>query len=177
MTDNGEPTTPPIEHYPATVREPSKLWALALPIIIAGIIIAITVRSCSGPKTKTVAVAGPTSTVTATATATVQTTTTATVTTTPTKVIATRTATVRVTYTPPPVDQIGDGQYIVGRELTPGLYHTTGGDCYWERMKDLSGGFDSIIANDNITGPTTIEIAASDKAFKTSGGCKWSRIG
>ncbi|MDT4982536.1 MAG: hypothetical protein QOF95_26 [Pseudonocardiales bacterium] len=36
---------------------------------------------------------------------------------------------------------------------------------------------DAIIVNDNITGPTTIDIAPSDFAFKSSGGCDWVRVG
>lgn len=28
-----------------------------------------------------------------------------------------------------------------------------------------------------ITGPTTIDIRSSDYAFKSSGGCAWSRVG
>jgi hypothetical protein len=36
---------------------------------------------------------------------------------------------------------------------------------------------DAIIVNDSIAGPTTIEIAASDFAFKSSGGCDWVRVG
>ena len=79
---------------------------------------------------------------------------------------------------------IGDGTYIVGTDIKPGLYKTTGPsgdgvlpDCYWERVRDLSGGMDSIIANDNVKGPTTVQISSSGKAFKTSGCAPWVKIG
>lgn len=31
--------------------------------------------------------------------------------------------------------------------------------------------------NDNISGPTTIDIRSSDYAFTSSGGCEWSKVG
>ena len=78
---------------------------------------------------------------------------------------------------------IGDGTYVVGTDIKPGLYKTTGPsdsslpNCYWERDRDLSGGMDSIIANDNPKGQTTVQIASSDKAFKTSGCAPWVKVG
>lgn len=78
-----------------------------------------------------------------------------------------------------------DGTYVVGTDLKPGLYKTSGQSdtsnqlpsCYWERDRDLSGAASSIIANDNVKGPTTVQISASDKAFKTSGCAPWVKIG
>ncbi|NUR32271.1 MAG: hypothetical protein HOV83_41575 [Catenulispora sp.] len=77
----------------------------------------------------------------------------------------------------------GDGTYIVGTDIKPGLYKTTGPaasvipNCYWERERDLEGGLNSIIANDNAKGQTTVKIASTDKAFKTSGCNQWVKIG
>ena len=99
-----------------------------------------------------------------------------TVTATPTKVIATKTVQVRVTFTPPPVGVTSDGQYLVGREIKPGMWHTDDTDCYYARLNDLDGGLGSIITNDN-TGPATIQIRSSDEAVKFSGGCEWRKIG
>jgi hypothetical protein len=69
-----------------------------------------------------------------------------------------------------------DGTRVVGAEMPPGIYHTdpAGQDCYWERDKDLTGSLGAIIANDNISGPTTIQVAPTDKAVKFSGGCRWT---
>lgn len=117
--------------------------------------------------------ASPTVHVTTTATATV--TAHATVTSTPVirKVIATRTRTMTVTFTPKPKHAINDGTYRVGQDITPGDYRTTGsGDCYWERDSNLNGGVDSIIANDNIDGPTIIHVNIGEY-LKLDGGCVW----
>ncbi len=69
----------------------------------------------------------------------------------------------------------GDGTFLVGRDIKPGLYRTSGGSCYWERERDLKGGVHSIIANDNTSGPTTVQIRSTDKAFKTSGCDTWHK--
>ena len=156
-------------------------WRATWALIAAGAVVGLIVGSVAGAgakqKPKSVTVAGPTTTATVagpakTTTATVQ------VTTTPTKVVATHTRTVTVTFTPPVKVALSDGTFRVGSEIKAGTYHTdpNGADCYWER--DGQGdGIDAIIANDNITGPTTIDIHSSDFAFKTSGGCDWVRIG
>jgi hypothetical protein len=82
-----------------------------------------------------------------------------------------------------PVTSFSDGTYLVGTDIVAGTYHTTGpasygsGLCYWEREKDTSGNFDSIIANDLGHGPTTVTISSSDGAFKTSGCNTWTKVG
>jgi hypothetical protein len=74
-----------------------------------------------------------------------------------------------------------DGTYVVGKDIRSGTWHTTGqGDgigCYWERDRNLDGDLNSIIANNNITGPTTVSVHKKDVAFQTSGGCTWTRSG
>ena len=87
----------------------------------------------------------------------------------------------------PPVDlttttAFGDGTYIVGTDIVPGTYETTGpaagglGLCAWSRLKDTSGNFDSIIANDAQQGPTTVTISKTDGAFKTAGCNPWQEV-
>ncbi|MGH3628182.1 MAG: hypothetical protein ACRDRL_12195 [Sciscionella sp.] len=69
-----------------------------------------------------------------------------------------------------------DGTFVVGTDVKPGTYHTAGSaDCYWEREKDTSGNFNSIIANNISAGPQTVTIAPSDGAFKTEGCGTWTR--
>jgi hypothetical protein len=83
---------------------------------------------------------------------------------------------VTVTYTPPPKAAISDGTWVVGSDIKAGLYKTAGdGECYWARLKDLTGGLDSIRANGNIDGPTTIQVLRSDKALELNGGCDWRK--
>jgi hypothetical protein len=71
-----------------------------------------------------------------------------------------------------------EGTFIVGTDIVPGRYRTTGGDdCYWERDRDLKGGIDSIIDNGGISGgQQVIEIVPSDVAFKTHGCGTWTSV-
>ena len=91
------------------------------------------------------------------------------------KVVATRTHTVRVTYTPPPPKSYGDGTYVVGTDIKPGLYRTKGADiCYWARLSSLNT--DDVIDNGNTTGLTTIQVHGSDKVLQIRGDCTFSKI-
>lgn len=151
-----------------------RAWLLAVAALLLGIAIGAGSAS-SGSASKVTTVAGPTTTVTATAPAPAPST--VTVTGHPTRVIATHIRVRTVTYTPKPTRSFSDGTYLVGSDIMPGLYQTNGqgdgGGCYWERERDLRGGIDSINANGNIDGPTTVQIFASDRAFKVFGGCEW----
>ena len=77
----------------------------------------------------------------------------------------------------------GDGTYLVGTDIKPGLYKTSGpapggaGNCYWERDKDLDGTIDSIADNGNTAGQATVKVAVTDKAFTTSGCADWTKVG
>ena len=83
------------------------------------------------------------------------------------------TATRAPTATPrPTAAPVRPGTHRVGVDIHPGLYIGLAGQgiwnsCYWERLKDLSGTFDSIIANENAEGLFYVEILPSDKAFAT----------
>lgn len=72
-----------------------------------------------------------------------------------------------------------DGTYVVGKDIKAGTWHTDGqsdaGGCYWERDRNLDGDLDSIISNNNITGPSTVSVHHGDAAFQVSGGCTWTR--
>ncbi|WP_457031414.1 hypothetical protein [Kitasatospora sp. P5_F3] len=132
------------------------------------------------------ATAGPTATVTVTAAAapvTAQPTVTVTVTATATVTAPAEPAAAPAPApAPAPGDTIaGNGTYLVGDDIQPGTYKTAGpgslGLCYWERGKDSSGGFDSIIANDNLTGQGVVTIKKTDKVFKTQGCQVWTKVG
>jgi hypothetical protein len=80
----------------------------------------------------------------------------------------------------------GDGTYVVGTDIKPGLYKSAGPsadsnaafrNCYWERDKDLNGTLNSIAQNDNTQGQTTVKISSADAAFKTAGCAPWVKIG
>jgi hypothetical protein len=76
-----------------------------------------------------------------------------------------------------PPGRAPDGTYLVPEDIRPGLYQTDGhGDgtgCYWETDRNLSGDFNAIVSNDNIDGPTTIQLGSNVRAFKVNGGCLW----
>jgi hypothetical protein len=102
----------------------------------------------------------------------------------PTTVVTTVSMT--VTVSSQPLADLGDGTYVVPSQAQPGTWSTDGRSqisatllgCYWARLRSLSGEPKSVIASDNLAmgAPTTITVAATDKAVKFSGGCRWNRI-
>jgi len=78
--------------------------------------------------------------------------------------------------------QYGDGTFLVGYDIDPGVYHSAGPprdrppNCYWERSAADAGDVSSIIANDNSHGPVTITIKRSDRSFKSHGCLPWVRV-
>lgn len=89
-----------------------------------------------------------------------------------------RPTTTRPTTTAPPTTApgpgFGEGNFLVGTDVEPGLYTaTSSGFCYWERVSGLSGEFDDIIANDIGPGQAIVEILASDVAFNTNSCGRW----
>ena len=77
----------------------------------------------------------------------------------------------------------GDGTFAVPSQVKPGTYRTVvpndSLDCYYERLKDASGSFDAIIANNNGSpgSQQIVEIKATDKFFKTEGCGTWTKVG
>jgi len=72
----------------------------------------------------------------------------------------------------------GDGTFLVGKDIKPGTYRTTGGtdggDCYWKRSRDASG--TDTIANYINKGPTVVNILSSDVAFISQGCAAWTLV-
>ena len=80
--------------------------------------------------------------------------------------------------TTPPTATIEDGTWAVPGEVKPGTYISNGGEgCYWARLRDLSGGLNSIIANSISPGRQRVTIARTDKAFETSNSDTWRKVG
>jgi multidrug resistance efflux pump len=72
----------------------------------------------------------------------------------------------------------GTGTFLVNKEFSPGTYRAAGSPgCYWEREANLSGGIDSIAANDNAEGPVIVAISSADVAFKASGCATFHKVG
>lgn len=76
-----------------------------------------------------------------------------------------------------PKTTFSDGTFLVGKDIAAGTYRTDGSsNCYYERLSSTSGGFDSIIANDNPRGQVVITVAVSDAAFKSQRCGTWSLV-
>ena len=74
----------------------------------------------------------------------------------------------------------GDGTYIVGEDINPGTYRaeaSPSGNCYYERLNDLEGNIDSIITNENTSGPVVLNVAPSDYAIQVSGCAEFKKAG
>lgn len=71
----------------------------------------------------------------------------------------------------------GAGAYIVGTGMEPGTYRSSGGNnCYWERLRDFTGGMNSIIANGNTNNPTVVTITPTDDGFQSQSCGTWTRL-
>ncbi|MFN9203922.1 MAG: Ig-like domain-containing protein [Gemmatimonas sp.] len=71
----------------------------------------------------------------------------------------------------------GDGVYLVGVDIQPGVWRSdgTGTNCYWARLRNVRGEGD-VIENVTGTSPTLVAIGPSDLAFKVSRCGNWTRV-
>jgi hypothetical protein len=69
----------------------------------------------------------------------------------------------------------GEGTYVVGSQVQPGLYVSKGntGGCYWARLSDATGDFDAILANDIGDGPRYMRIKDTDALVESSDCNDW----
>jgi hypothetical protein len=80
--------------------------------------------------------------------------------------------------TQPPPATIEQGTWAVPDEVKPGTYVSDGGEgCYWARLRDLTGGINSIIANGGNVGRQRVTILRSDKGFETNECGVWRKVG
>jgi hypothetical protein len=75
-----------------------------------------------------------------------------------------------------------DGVYVVGVDIQPGTYHTTGArstandsQCYYALLSSTNT--NHIIDNNNVTGPATITVGGRVKAVDVSDCNPWQKIG
>ncbi|MEV4284986.1 hypothetical protein AB0K40_05740 [Nonomuraea bangladeshensis] len=69
---------------------------------------------------------------------------------------------------------------VVGTDIQPGTYRTTGPTsgfsmCFWARMRSTAASLDDVITSGMPTGPATVTIEPTDKAFSTGGCAEWTR--
>lgn len=83
-----------------------------------------------------------------------------------------------VEYAPPIAEHIGDGTWLVGKEIKRGLYAAPGGPgCYWERLSDLSGRPAATIDNGFARkGPQKVALDNRDFAFTSNGCGRWDLV-
>ncbi|WP_327583032.1 hypothetical protein OHA25_45140 [Nonomuraea sp. NBC_00507] len=70
--------------------------------------------------------------------------------------------------------------FVVGRDIQPCTYRSAGPTtgfsmCFWARMKSTSANLADIITSGMPTGPATVTIEPTDKAFQTGGCAEWTR--
>lgn len=71
----------------------------------------------------------------------------------------------------------GDGIWLVGPDIKPGIYVAPDAPgCYWERLSGLSGEFADLITNSNVSGQAVVEVRKSDTAFSSSGCGTWVKV-
>ncbi|MCX6464321.1 MAG: excalibur calcium-binding domain-containing protein [Pseudonocardiales bacterium] len=74
---------------------------------------------------------------------------------------------------------MGEGTYQVGADLAPGRYSTQGAttSCSWFRLSDGSGSSRAVIAANALTGPDSVDVAATDAFVQFRGSCTWTLDG
>jgi hypothetical protein len=74
----------------------------------------------------------------------------------------------------------GDGVYVVGKDIKPGMYHTNGSgntganDCYFATLNSTDTS--NIANNNNFDGPETVDVSSA-YAFEVNGPCTWVKVG
>ena len=70
-----------------------------------------------------------------------------------------------------------DGTHIIGVDIAPGVYRSPGGEwCQWFRLPDLSGDITKAHAYGFMAKKPTVEIEATDKAFRAQNCGTWTLI-
>jgi hypothetical protein len=98
-------------------------------------------------------------------------------------ITVTKTAKAKPAKTKAPASTIsGDGEYLVGQDMPAGTYKTAGSadtdlglPCYWERAKNSSGEFGSIIANGTPKGQSRVTVNRGE-VFKSQGCKDWVKV-
>jgi len=80
--------------------------------------------------------------------------------------------------TPSKTASFKGGTYIVGTDIAPGTWRSSGGDgCYWERLRGFSGSSEDIIDNDFADGAAIATIPRTDRGFHDTERCgTWTKI-
>ncbi|MER6576211.1 hypothetical protein [Nonomuraea sp. NPDC001023] len=79
-----------------------------------------------------------------------------------------------------PGSTAGMRTFVVGVDMQPGTYRTTGPvagstNCFWARLNSTSPDLGSVINAGAPTGPASVTIEPGDKAFQTAGCAQWTK--
>lgn len=75
-----------------------------------------------------------------------------------------------------PTAPFGNGQWIVGTDISAGTWSAPGGpNCYWERESDFTGDINSVIANDLSAVTPVVTISATDAGFTSEDCGTWTK--
>jgi Predicted solute binding protein len=70
----------------------------------------------------------------------------------------------------------GDGMYIVGTDIQPGTYKSSGqSNCYYARLSGFGNTTDDILANDNTDTPAIVTISDGDAGFQSNSCGIWTK--
>ena len=76
-----------------------------------------------------------------------------------------------------PLTAVPDGTWLVGSEVSAGIYSAPGGAlCAWKRLSGFGGTADDIIASSTGNIRPIVEISLTDMGFSTSGCGAWTLI-
>jgi hypothetical protein len=70
-----------------------------------------------------------------------------------------------------------DGDLIVGTDIQPGTYRSTGqSGCYWARLQSFGHTTGDVLANDNTDNPAVVTIAPTDRGFEATRCGTWALV-
>ena len=88
-----------------------------------------------------------------------------------------RSAPVRSALNPEPLAVFGDGWWIVGVDILPGIYRTSDDVTFYARLSGFGNRLEDIIAiAAQEEGGSIIEIMDTDVGFQTQGGAIWTKV-
>ena len=176
MSNLNQPPNPPYQLPPTSTEQPPQPpskpkrpkrfgWLAASLFALGGL--ALGGLASGGDSTTTTAEPGPTTTVTATETAAAK----------PSSEPS-KAPEPKKTTPPKAPTTMGEGTFEIGVDAPAGRYKTVGEDnCYWERTKDDSGSFGSILANNNVNDGARASVTVKRGEFFTSSGCgTWTKV-
>ena len=78
-----------------------------------------------------------------------------------------------------PTSKLGDGYWVVGSEVAPGLWrnNNSSDSCYWERLSGFSWEFEDVIANELSDSIQTVQIGTADTGFHADRCGTWTYLG